>query len=79
MNCDDRLCETDLFGFLEHHKQDLFFEECLIYDLQDIGKALKEKNQHLRQKDQVMDFTDPNAPKIKNLHNYLESSKINMN
>ncbi len=51
MNCDDKLCETDIFVFLEHHKHDHFFEKCLIYDLQDIGKALKEKNQHLKLKD----------------------------
>lgn len=37
MNCDNLICETDLFTFLELHKNDdKMFKKVLIYDLQDI-------------------------------------------
>ena len=37
MNCDGMICETDLFTFLELHKDDdNFFKTTLIYDMQDI-------------------------------------------
>jgi len=75
MNCDNQLCETDLFSFLELHKQDEFFRHCLNYDLQDIGVAFKQRNYSLAASDQVMDYTNPNAPRIKNLGQYLESTK----
>ena len=36
MNCDQMICETDLFSFLELHKKDEFFQKTLIFDIQDI-------------------------------------------
>ena len=47
MNCDKMLCETDLFTFLELHREDSFFKTALIYDLQDIVAAFKVRNQEL--------------------------------
>lgn len=76
MNCDRMICEADLFTFLELHKDDnQFFKTTLIYDIQDISKALNQRNQTLLTNDQVMDHTNPDAPQIKNLNNYIEMFK----
>ena len=76
MNCDGMICEADLFTFLELHKEDSeFFKTTLIYDIQDISKALNNRNKKLLEGDQVMDHADPDAPTIKNLNNYLEMFK----
>lgn len=49
MNCDGQICEGDLFTFLELHKDDNdLFKKTLIYDIQDISKALNDRNEHLR-------------------------------
>ena len=48
MNCDNLICETDLFTFLELHKNDdKMFKKVLIYDLQDIQKALSSRNDEI--------------------------------
>lgn len=45
MNCDNMICETDLFTYLElHNKDDDHFSKCMIYDIQDIGMTLQERN-----------------------------------
>lgn len=33
MNCDQMICETDLFTFLELHSEDSFFRETLTQDI----------------------------------------------
>ena len=45
MNCDQKICETDLFTFLEAHNEDEFFKKALNYDLQDIVAAFRHRNQ----------------------------------
>ena len=76
MNCDGMLCETDLFTFMELHKEESeFFRTTLIYDLQDISQALRERNAKLVQSNTVMDFSDARNPKIKNLGAYLETTR----
>ena len=45
MNCDQKICETDLFTFLEMHNEDEFFKKALNYDLQDIVAAFRLRNQ----------------------------------
>lgn len=43
MNCDLMICETDIFTFIESHKEDDdFFSKCLIYDMQDISAVFKQ-------------------------------------
>ena len=71
MNCDKMLCETDLFTFLELHREDSFFKTALIYDLQDIVAAFKVRNQELQKQDETFDFKDESAPKMKDLEKYL--------
>ena len=33
MNCDKKICESDLFTFMELHKDHNFFEQVLISDM----------------------------------------------
>lgn len=33
MNCDKKICETDLFTFMESHKDQTFFEQVLVSDM----------------------------------------------
>jgi len=75
MNCDSHLCETDLFTYLELHKDDEYYQNIMIYDIQDIAQAFRSRNETLTRTDDVMDYSKPNAPRIKNLSNYLISSK----
>lgn len=78
MNCDSHLCETDLFTFLELHKDDEYYQNIMIYDIQDIAHAFRSRNETLTRTDDVMDNSNPNAPRIKNLSNYLLTSKQKM-
>ena len=75
MNCDGGICEADLFTFLELHSDNEFFKKALIFDIQDISNAFSIRNKHLIQTDKVMDYSDPSAPKIKNLPEYLNRTK----
>lgn len=36
MNCDQKICETDVFTFMELHKDHSYFEQVMIFDMQDI-------------------------------------------
>ena len=58
-----------------HKNDDKLFKKVLIYDLQDIQKALKSRNDELMQNNKVMDYTDPDGPHITDLPVYLESTK----
>ena len=51
MNCDKKICESDLFTFMELHKDHNFFEQVLISDMQDIVQTFEKRNQELRQGD----------------------------
>ena len=76
MNCDGMICETDLFTFLELHKDDdTFFKTTLIYDIQDIARAFNKRNYELILNNPVMDQTDPYLPTIKDLPAYLETTR----
>lgn len=33
MNCDGKICETDIFSFMEMHNNDEFFRETFLYDM----------------------------------------------
>jgi hypothetical protein len=72
MNCDSHLCETDLFTFMELHKDDEYYQNIMVYDVQDIAQAFHSRNKHLANTDKVMDYSNLNAPKIKNLEAYLK-------
>lgn len=76
MNCDQMICETDLFTFLELHKKDDFFEKTLIFDIQDIVQAFRQRNESLVASNKVMSYANPAIPKIKNLHLYLENARV---
>lgn len=71
MNCDKKICETDLFSFMESHKDHKFFEQVLVYDMQDIVQNFEKINQKLRSNDMAMDYSNENEPKIKKLEHYL--------
>lgn len=75
MNCDQKICETDLFTFMETHKEHSFFEQVLVFDMQDIVKTFEERNEFLRKGDQTMDLTDEKAPRIKDLQQYLDTTQ----
>lgn len=62
MNCDKKICETDLFTFMESHKDQTFFEQVLVSDMQDIVKTFEKKNQSLRQNDKTMDYSNEDKP-----------------
>ena len=72
MNSDSHICESDLFTFMELHKDDEFYQNVMTQDLQDISQAIHRVNQKLAHEDKVMDYTDQGAPKIKDLEKYLE-------
>ena len=72
MNCDSHICESDLFTFMELHKDDEFYQNVMTQDLQDISQAIHRVNHKLAHEDEVMDYTDQGAPKIKNLEKYLK-------
>ena len=74
MNCDQMICETDLFSFLELHKEDEYFHKTIIYDLQDIVQVFSSRNESLLLDDEVMDHTGP-APTIKKLPAYLDRTR----
>lgn len=77
MNCDKHICETDIFTFIESHKNDNdFFSKCLIFDLQDISSVFKKRNSTIAEKDQALDNRRPGSPKIVNLGNFLDKSKV---
>ena len=75
MNCDGGICEADLFTFLESHSDSQFFKNALIYDIQDITDAFAVRNKQLIKNDTVMDYTNPNAPTIKSLPDFLKRTK----
>ena len=75
MNCDQMICETDLFSFLELHKDDEYFHKTMIYDLQDIVTAFSARNESLLLEDEVMDHT-ASKPKITDLPAYLERTRV---
>ena len=74
MNCDQMICETDLFSFLELHKDDEYFHKTMIYDLQDIITAFSARNESLLVEDEVMDHT-ASKPTITDLPAYLERTR----
>lgn len=74
MNCDQMICETDLFSFLELHKEDDYFHKTMIYDLQDIVTAFSSRNESLLLEDEVMDHTN-SRPTITDLPGYLERTR----
>ena len=49
MNCDQMLCETDLFTFLQSHDQNDFFRETLNHDIQAIAEAFTQRNKQLQE------------------------------
>lgn len=55
MNCDLKICETDLFSFMELHKDNTFFEQVLIHDMRDIVKNFEKTNHSIRINDKTMD------------------------
>ena len=75
MNCDSKICENDIFTFLELHREDSFFKTALIYDLQDIIAAFKVRNEQLMRQDDVFDYTDESSPKMKDLGKYIAIEK----
>ena len=75
MNCDQMICETDLFSFLELHKEDDYFHKTMFYDLQDIVSAFSSRNESLLLDDEVMDHTQA-QPKITDLPGYLERTRV---
>lgn len=77
MNCDQNVCETDIFTFIESHKEDNdFFSKSLIYDLQDISAVFKQRNSVLSANDAVMENQEPDNPKIKSLEKFLDQTKV---
>lgn len=76
MNCDQKICETDVFTFMELHKDPTFFERVLIYDIQDILRTFAKGNSQLRATDKTMDYSDEAQPRIKNLPAYLEAAQV---
>ena len=75
MNCDGGICEADLFTFLELHSDSQFFKKALIYDIQDISDTFATRNKQLIENDTVMDYSNPAAPTIKNLPEFLKRTK----
>lgn len=75
MNCDGGICEADIFTFLELHNDSQFFKKALIYDIQDISDAFARRNKQLVNNDAVMDYTNPDAPTIKSLTEFLKKTK----
>ena len=75
MNCDGGICEADIFTFLELHNDSQFFKKALIYDIQDISDAFARRNKQLIKNDAVMDYTNPDAPTIKSLTEFLKKTK----
>ena len=75
MNCDGKICETDIFSFMEMHNNDEFFRETFLFDMQDIVRKFKEMNNDLIDNDHVWDHSNLKEPKIKELEAYLDHSK----
>ena len=40
MNCDNHVCEYDLFSFMKNLKDDEFFRKIMYQDITDIQKSL---------------------------------------
>ena len=75
MNCDKMICETDIFTFLESHREDEYLKTTLNYDMQDIIRAFKQCNEKLKGSDPVMDYSNEAAPRIKDLKSYVKHTK----
>ena len=71
MNCDNAVCEADLFSYLRNLKDDEFFRKIMHQDITDIQKSLVRKKEELKLNDPVFDNANEKKSRIKNLEAFL--------